>query len=68
MIKSLLSMQDLPCLKMDKLVSFDHGNNGMIDGFRVFVPLHHLLVQLGVGDLGANGHTTLDSLLDLADH
>lgn len=39
----------------------------MVDCLCVLEALHHLLLQLGVRDLCADGDTTLDGLLNLSD-
>lgn len=39
----------------------------MIDRLRVLETLHHLLLQLRVGNLGTDGDTALDRFLDLSD-
>ena len=53
---------------MNELITLDHADDGMVNGFGVLEPLHHFLVELRVGYLGANSDSSLDCLLDLSDH
>ncbi len=39
----------------------------MVNSLGIFKALHHFLLQLRVGNLGADGNATLDGLLDLSD-
>ena len=65
---SLLSMQDLSALHMNELISLDHADDSVVNCLGILVALHHFLMKLGIGNLGADGNTTLDGILNLADH
>ena len=45
----------------------DHGNYSIIDGSLVIESHQHLLLQLGIRNLGADGDSSLDSFLNFLD-
>lgn len=63
---SKLAVEDLPGFLVLEVSAPDHGEDGVVDGPLVVEPLQHLELQLGVGNLGANGHSALYGFFDFA--
>ena len=47
-----------------ELVSLDHGNEGILDGPLIIVPVHQLLLELWIRDSRADRNSSLDCVFD----
>ena len=65
---SAIPDEDFTSLDVLELVPFHHGHDGECTGPLVVEPPQQLLHQLGIGDTGANGDSSLDGLLDARGH
>jgi hypothetical protein len=64
---SSLAFEDLSGFVMGKLVSLNHGDDGVINSSLVVESVKQFLLELGVGNFGANGNSAFDCILDFAD-